>query len=74
MMLSMMAFLSKSWTVARVNNVRFNPNKLQFRVPKVTYVGQVVSSEGLKRDPGRVKAIREYLQLQGKEVLRRFMD
>ena len=41
----------------RVNNVKFNPNKFQFRVPEVTYAGQVVSSEGLKPDPDMVKAI-----------------
>ena len=58
---------------ACANNVRFNPNKFQFRVSEVKYVGQVVSSEGLKPDPDKVKAIVKYPQPQRKEDLRRFL-
>ena len=37
------------------------------------YVGQVVSSEGLKPDPDKVKTIVKYPQPQKKEDLRRFL-
>lgn len=57
----------------RVNSVKFNPNKFQFRVLEVKYVGQVVSSERLKPDPDEVKAIAEYPQPQTKEDLRLFL-
>ena len=47
--------------------------KFQFRVPEVKYVGQMVSAEGLKPDPDKVKAIAEYPQPQTKADLRRFL-
>ena len=46
------------------------PAKVQFRLPEVKYVGQMVSSEGPKPDPDKVKAIAEYPQPQTKEDLR----
>ena len=55
------------------SNVKFSPAKFQFRVPEVKYVGQMVSVEGLKPDPNKVKAIAEYPQPQTKEDLRRFL-
>ena len=58
---------------ACANNVRFNPNKFQFQVSEVKYVGQVVSSEGLKPDPNKVKAIVKYPQPQKKEDLCLFL-
>ena len=58
---------------ARANNVKFNPDKFQFQVPEVKYIGQVVSSQGLKPDPDKVKAITEYPQPQNTEDLRRFL-
>ena len=57
---------------ARAKNARFNPNKFQFWVSEVKYVGQVVSSEGLKPDPDKVKAIVKNPQPQTKEDLCRF--
>lgn len=38
---------------ARQLNVKFNPNKFQFCVQEVRYLGHVFSSEGMKPDPGR---------------------
>ena len=58
---------------ARENNVRFNPEKFQFRVSEVKYVDQVLSSDGFKPDPYKVKAIVKYPQPQTKEDLRRFL-
>ena len=59
---------------AHANNVRFNPNKFQFRVSEVKYIGQVVSSEGLKPDRDKGMAIIVmYPQPQTKEDLRCFL-
>ena len=52
---------------ARENNVRFNPEKFQFRVSEVKYVDQVLSSDGFKPDPYKVKATLKYPQPQTKE-------
>lgn len=38
-------------------NVRFNFNKLQLRVPEVKYLGTIITAEGMKPDPDKVKAI-----------------
>ena len=58
---------------ARENNVKFNPEKFQFRVSEVKYVDQVLSSDGFKPDRYKVKAIVKYPQPQTKEDLRRFL-
>ena len=58
---------------AREKNVRFNPEKFHFRVSEVTYVDQVLSSDGFKPDPYKVKAILKYPQPQTKEDIRRFL-
>ena len=40
-------------------NVKFNRSKVQLAQPKVVYLGHVVSNEGLKPDPEKVRAISE---------------
>ncbi|KAB0790510.1 hypothetical protein PPYR_15096, partial [Photinus pyralis] len=42
---------------ARQMGVKFNKNKLQFKQESVRYLGHIFSSEGVKVDPERVKAI-----------------
>jgi len=59
---------------ASANNVKNDPKKFQFLVPDVKYVGQVVSSEGLKPDPDKVKAIIEILTLRPKNFFAVFLD
>ena len=58
---------------ARENNVRFDPEKFLFRVSEVKYVDQVLSSDGFKPDPYKVKATVRDPQPQTKEDLRRFL-
>lgn len=53
------ANLRKLLTRARENNVRFNRDKVQLNQNEVTYLGHIVSAEGLKPDPEKVKAITE---------------
>ena len=42
---------------AQEKGVRFNRNKLQFKLSEVTYMGNVVSSEGLRPCPKKIDAI-----------------
>ncbi len=42
---------------ARKHNVRFNKDKIQYKVAQVKYVGHVMSAEGLRPDPEKVRAI-----------------
>ena len=48
-------------------NIKFNLNKIQIRVPEVKYLGNIVSKEGLKPDPEKVKAIFEIPQPKSKQ-------
>lgn len=45
--------------VARKYNIKFNPNKVQYQVESVKYLGQVFDLEGYKPDPDRVAAIQK---------------
>ena len=42
---------------ARLKNVTFNENKIQFRVPQVHFMGKVVTADGLRPDESKVHAI-----------------
>lgn len=42
---------------ARTCNVKFNRDKIQLNRTEVSYLGHIVSAEGLKADPTKVKAI-----------------
>uniref|UniRef100_A0A1Y1JV53 RNA-directed DNA polymerase n=1 Tax=Photinus pyralis TaxID=7054 RepID=A0A1Y1JV53_PHOPY len=42
---------------AKQYNIKFNPDKLQYKVSKVKYLGQEFSHEGVKPDPDYIEAI-----------------
>ena len=42
---------------AEALNIKFNANKLQFRMTEVKYMGQIISDKGVKADPGHIKGI-----------------
>ena len=44
---------------ARETGVKFNKNKIQFKVPTVTYMGNIVTSNGLQPDTRKVAAIND---------------
>jgi hypothetical protein len=44
---------------AREYNVKFNREKIQLNKAEVNYLGHIVSKDGLKPDPEKVKAIHE---------------
>jgi len=44
---------------AREVNLKFNAKKCRIRQEEVPYVGHVLSKEGLKPDPERIRAVQE---------------
>ncbi len=44
---------------ARGVKLKLNPAKCRFRLDQVSYVGHIFTSEGLKADPSKIKAISE---------------
>ncbi|GFY30689.1 transposon Tf2-9 polyprotein [Trichonephila clavipes] len=51
------AIMSRVLERAKLLNIKFNPDKLQYRVFEVKYVGQIKSKSGIKPDPDPIKAI-----------------
>ena len=54
---------------AKDKGVRFNKNRLKHRIPEVKFVGNIVSAEGIKPDPDKVKAITEMPNPESKQDL-----
>ena len=65
--------LKKVLQRAKDKGVRFNKNKLKLRIPEVKYVGNIVSAEGIKPDPDKVKAITEMPNPESKQDLQRLL-
>ena len=59
--------------IMKVKNVKFNPDKLQYKVKEVKYMGNIVFGSGLKPDSEKVRAIVAMLLPKSKEELRRFL-
>ena len=57
----------------REKNYKLNLSKLQFRLPSVSYHGHILSSDGLKADPSKVKAIKEMPCPKSKTDVKRFL-
>ena len=65
--------LKKVLQRAKDKGVRFNKNKLKLRIPEGKYVGNIVSAEGNKPDPDKVKAITEMPNPESKQDLQRLL-
>ena len=42
---------------ARMTNLKLNPNKMRLRLPQVRFMGHMLSKDGLRPDPEKVKAV-----------------
>ena len=42
------------------DKMRLKPSKFQFVQPKVEYLGHVVSSEGIKPNPAKIRAVQQF--------------
>lgn len=61
--------VNKLIQVATLNNVKFNPDKLQYFVPEVSYLGMKFNSLGIKADENRVLAIKNLKAPSNKKEL-----
>lgn len=58
---------------SREEGLKFNPKKVKLRVPEVSYVGHLYTSEGLKPNPEKIRAINEIPLPEGKEGVLRLL-
>jgi hypothetical protein len=58
---------------ARSQGVRFNFNKLQFKLPEVFYMGRRIGKDGVRPDVAKVKAIVEMPDPQDREGVQRLL-
>ena len=65
--------LKKVMERARLKNVKFNQSKIQFRVPQVHFMGNIVTADGLRPDDSKVQAIVNMPPPDGKPALRRLL-
>ncbi|KAK2704195.1 hypothetical protein QYM36_017493 [Artemia franciscana] len=54
---------------ARVKGIRFNSEKCEFSKDKVKYFGHIISRDGIKPDPEKIRAIQDMPSPQSKEEL-----
>ena len=48
----------------RMKNIKLNERKVRFKTTQVTYLGHLITNQGLKADPGKVEAIEKMLAPQ----------
>ncbi|KFM62105.1 Retrovirus-related Pol polyprotein from transposon 17.6, partial [Stegodyphus mimosarum] len=58
---------------AKKLNIKFNKQKLQYRVSEVKYLGHLFNASGMRPDPDRIKAITELQEPQNKHELQRVL-
>lgn len=56
---------------AEEKNIRFNKDKIQFKVKSVIYMGNIISESGVQPDPEKVKAIVEMPAPEDKKGVQR---
>ena len=54
-------------------NLKLNPSKCKLKVNKVSYVGHILSSEGVQADPEKIRAITELPKPEDVKALQRFL-
>ena len=59
--------------VCRKNNLTLNLDKMQFRLPKVSFFGHTWSDKGLSADPKKIEAVKRMELPQDVETMRSFL-
>ena len=59
--------------VCRKNNLTLNPEKMQFRLPQVSFFGHQWSARGLSPDPKKIDAVKRMELPQDVEMMRSFL-
>ncbi|PFX14801.1 Retrovirus-related Pol polyprotein from transposon 17.6 [Stylophora pistillata] len=57
---------------ARMNGIKFNPKKLQFKTTKCDFFGQIITPEGMKSEDKKVEAIKQMKVPKDKKALQSF--
>ncbi|RXN19979.1 Retrovirus-related Pol polyprotein from transposon 297 [Labeo rohita] len=65
--------LDKVMERAKAAKVRFNGEKIQFKVKTVKYMGHIITPEGLRPDEAKVKAITDMPPPEDKQALQRLL-
>ena len=65
--------LSKVMKRAQEKNIKFNKDKIQFKVKEVRYMGSILGKDGSKPDPEKLKAIAEMPDPKDKKGIERFL-
>ena len=68
-----LAHLEEVFTRLRSANLKLHPKKCKFAVQEVTYLGHVLSPEGIKPNPDKVKAIASFPTPTKMKQLRSFL-
>lgn len=63
----------KFMELCRKHNLKLNPDKIQFKLPKVSFFGYTWSSSGLEPDSSKLEAIHKMSFPQDKETMRSFL-
>ncbi len=56
----------------RASNMKLNPDKCKFRITSVSYVGHLLTADGIKPDPDKTAAVRQMPKPEDKQALQRF--
>ena len=59
--------------ICRMNNLTLNQDKMQFRLPKVSFFGYTWSDKGLSADPKKIEAVKRMELPQDVETMRSFL-
>ena len=57
---------------ARANNLKLNKEKMRLKTPEVEYMGNLLTNQGLKPDPGKVEALLKMPRPTDKKAVMRF--
>ena len=58
---------------AKERNIKFNKRKIQFRVPQVKYMGELVGESGFTPDPDKIVAIQNFPRPHDRESVQRLL-
>lgn len=65
--------LKKVLERTRKLNIKFNIDKIQYKVTEVKYLGKIISCEGIRSDPERIKAITQIDNPKTKKDLQKLL-
>lgn len=54
-------------------NLKLQPDKCEFLRKEVTYLGHIISEDGVKPDPSKIKAVKEFPQPQNAKAIKQFL-